>query len=58
VASASAKAQHAHREQAQFHVYTVANEADRWRLDLEIRGLDEEALAFRTTRTLSVPVPA
>jgi 3',5'-cyclic AMP phosphodiesterase CpdA len=58
VASASARAQHAHREQAQFHLYTVSREAEQWRLDLEIRGLDEGALTFRTVRKLPVPLPA
>ncbi len=58
VASASARAQHAHREQAQFHLYTVAREADGWRLDLEICALDESALSFRLHRKLTVPVPA
>lgn len=58
VASASARAQHAHREQAQFHLYTVAHEANGWRLDLEIRALDEGGLAFRSHRKLTVPVPA
>ena len=58
VASASARAQHAHREEAQFHIYTVAGEPGRWQLDLDIRRLDEQALAFRTSRTLPVPIPA
>ena len=58
VASASARAQHAHREQAQFHLYAVSREAEQWRLDLEIRGLDEGALTFGTVRKLSVPLPA
>jgi 3',5'-cyclic AMP phosphodiesterase CpdA len=58
VASASARAQHAHREEAQFHIYTLAGEPGRWRLELEIRRLDEQALAFRTSRTLTVPIPA
>jgi 3',5'-cyclic AMP phosphodiesterase CpdA len=57
VASASAKAQHAHREQAQFHIYQVARKDGRWTLDLEIRALEENALAFRTQRRLSIPVP-
>ncbi len=58
VASASARAQHAHRESAQFHLYSVAREGRGWRLDLEIRALGEDALAFRTHRMLAVPVPS
>ncbi|HSD34565.1 MAG TPA: hypothetical protein VLE26_04030, partial [Alphaproteobacteria bacterium] len=57
VASASARAQHAHREQAQFHLYRVAREDGHWTLDLEIRELEENALSFRTRRRLSIPVP-
>ena len=58
VASASARAQQAHRERAQFHLYTVARGARGWRLDLEIRALDEGALTFRPHRNLTVPIPA
>jgi hypothetical protein len=36
----------------------VSREAEQWRLDLEIRGLDEGALTFRTVRKLPVPLPA
>jgi 3',5'-cyclic AMP phosphodiesterase CpdA len=36
VASASARAQHAHREQAQFHLYRVSRE-DGWHLELNPR---------------------
>ena len=57
VASASARAQHAHREQAQFHLYRVSREDGRWHLELEIRALEESALAFRMQRRLSLPVP-
>jgi 3',5'-cyclic AMP phosphodiesterase CpdA len=58
VASASARAQHAHREPAQFHVYRVRREDGRWTLDLEIRGLDDGALTFGSVRKLMIPVPA
>jgi hypothetical protein len=58
VASASARAQHAHREPAQFHVYRVRREDGRWTLDLEIRGLDDGALTFASVRKLMIPVPA
>jgi 3',5'-cyclic AMP phosphodiesterase CpdA len=58
VASASARAQHALREQAQFHLYTVSRQANAWLLELEIRGLDEGALSFGTVRKISIPLPA
>lgn len=57
VASASARAQHAHREPAQFHLYNVSREASRWRLELEIRVLRNEDLIFERLRTMSIPVP-
>ncbi len=57
VASASARAQHAHREPAQFHLYTVSRDTSRWRLELEIRALQKDGLTFDRLRTVSIPVP-
>ena len=58
VASASARSQNAHREQAQFHLYTIQQRSLGWHLDLEIRALDESTLSFRQHRRLNIPVPA
>jgi 3',5'-cyclic AMP phosphodiesterase CpdA len=58
VASASARSQNAHREQAQFHLYTIQQRSPGWHLDLEIRALDESTLSFRQHRRLNIPVPA
>ncbi len=58
VASASARAQHSHREPAQFHLYSLTRNSGRWKLELEIRAVEAAALAFATRRKLSIPVPA
>jgi 3',5'-cyclic AMP phosphodiesterase CpdA len=58
VASASARTRQAHREPAQFHLYSLTRKSGRWALDLEIRALESAALGFGTLRKLSIPVPA
>ena len=58
VASASARSQYSHCEQAQYHLYTLERGEGCWRVDLEIRALEESTLSFREHRRLSIPVPA
>ena len=58
VASASARSQHSHCEQAQFHLYTLQRDGAAWTVNLEIRALDETTLSFREYHRLKVPVPA
>lgn len=58
VASASARAQHAHREPAQFHIYSLTRNSGCWKLDLEIQALQATMLSFAVLRKLSIPIPA
>jgi hypothetical protein len=58
VASASARSQHSHCEQAQFHLYTLQRDGAAWTVNLEIRALDETTLSFREYHRLKVPVLA
>ena len=58
VASASAGLMQAEVEPAQFHIYTVKHEGDRWRLHLAVHRLDADQLAFRCERRLSLTIPA
>lgn len=56
VASASARAWHG-KDPARYHVYAIDRTEDGWRLDVDVRSLDEETNRFSTTGAFHLQLP-
>jgi 3',5'-cyclic AMP phosphodiesterase CpdA len=57
VPSASARAHHG-RGHARYHLYRVARDADRWRVEVEVRGVRPDLTAFRTEGRFTLDLAA